>query len=149
MVRSRVLIAAIVVCLSGSACGGKDSPTAPSGSGGLNGQWSGTTLQGSPFAFTVSSNRVTSVSVSYTFGSCSGSRTFSDVNAEIVDLRSAPTPPPPGASYYFATLLGSYSETDNTQIQGFFTSDRAANGIVLLVRPGCGESLVLWNATKR
>jgi hypothetical protein len=134
MVRSRVLVVAIVVCLAASACGGKDGPTAPSGSTSLNGQWSGTTLQGGPFTFTVSSNRVTSVTVSYTFGSCSGSRTFSDVN---------------GASYYFATLLGSYSEADNTQIQGFFTSDRAANGIVLLVRPGCGESLVLWNATKR
>ena len=138
----------MALCCVVTACGDGDHPTGPSASAGIDGQWSGTTAQGTPIAFTVSGNRVVAVTVGYSFGGCSGSRAFSDVNAEIVDLRNSPGVPPTGPPYYFGTLLGPYSESDNTMIQGFLSLDKTANGFIGFTYP-CGSALALWTATKR
>ena len=113
----------------------------------FSGEWSGSTSQGRPLAFTVSADHVTAVTVGYGFGGCSGSKADSNLNAEIADLRNSPQPPP--SPYFFAALLGPYSESDNTQIQGFFDSPRMASGLVVFERSGCGEAFATWTATKR
>ena len=68
----------IAWCAVMSAC----SPTTPS-SAALDGQWTGTTSQGTPITFTVSSDqKVTAISVGYSFNGCSGVQTFSNLNLE-------------------------------------------------------------------
>jgi hypothetical protein len=141
-----------LLCIAASACGGNDGPTAPSPSTSFNGQWTGTTSQGQPITITVSSDRVTTVTVGYSYSGCSGSKTATDLNLEIVDVRKGPLQIPPGTPPYgFGSLLGPYSESDNTQINGMFRepSERSGSGFVLFVRPGCGESFVLYTVTKR
>jgi hypothetical protein len=140
-----------LLCAVAAACGG-DGPTAPSASNSFNGQWTGTTSQGQPITITVSSERVTAVTVGYSYAGCSGTKTATDLNLEIVDVRTLPIQAPPGAPPYgIAGLLGPYSESDNTQIQAWFRepSERSGNGFVLFVRPGCGESLALYTVTRR
>jgi hypothetical protein len=58
---------------------------------------------------------------------------------------------PPPEPYSFQSLLGPYSESDNTQITGFFKSpsENSGHGLVLFVPPGCGETIALWTATTR
>ena len=52
-----------------SGCG--DSPTSPSASSLSVGQWSGSTAQGTPISFTVSSDEVlTAIAVGYSLNSC-------------------------------------------------------------------------------
>ena len=148
--RSGVWWAIGLVCVALSGCGDTSSPTAPSPTTSFNGQWSGTTSQGQPISFTVASDRVTTITVGYNYGGCSGSRTTPDLSLEIVDFRNRPGAVPPDP-YGFSALLGPYSESDNTQITAFFRSpaERSGHGIVLFVRPVCGETIALWTATKR
>src|SRR5215204_825321 len=73
----RVLLMAC--CALASGCGG---PTDPSPST-LEGQWSGTTSQGTPISFTVSSDqKVTAITVGYTFNGCAGTQTFANLSLE-------------------------------------------------------------------
>ena len=132
-----------------AACADAPSPAPPSSGAppGFNGEWSGSTSQGKAITFTASAGHVTAITVGYGFGGCAGLKTDSNLTAEIVDLRNSPQPPP--SPYFFAALLGPSSESDNTQIQGFFDSERMASGLVVFVRPGCGEALATWTATKR
>jgi hypothetical protein len=138
-----------IACAFAYACG--ESATAPSAAPGYDGQWSGTTSQGRPIAFTVSSNHVTAVTVGYSFASCSGSKTFSNVNVEIVD-RSGPGPggqPTPNISPGFAYGSGA-PDGSSVQIQGFFRSNTTADGVVVFAEyPGCGDGFGFWTATKR
>ena len=149
--RSRAL-AMWLVCVALSGCGGdSSSPSAASPAmNGFNGQWTGTTSQGQPISFTVASDRVTTISVGYNYSGCSGTATATNLNLEIVDLRTTPFVPPPDP-YIFQTLVGPYSESDNTQITAFFNSPtaRSGHGNILFVRRGCGETIALWTVTKR
>ena len=107
---------------------------------GYDGQWDGTTSQG-PVVFSVSANHVTAVTVGYAFGRCSGSKTFSNLNVEIVQT----TPNSPGFAYGSGAPDGS-----SVQIQGFFRSNTTADGVVVFAEyPGCGDGFGLWTATKR
>ena len=139
-----------IVCAITCACGG-DSPTGPSAAAGYNGQWSGTTSQGRPVEFTVSSNHVTAVTVGYVFGGCSGSKTFANLNVEIFDV-SGPGPggqTTPNSSKGFAYGSGA-PDGSSVQIQGFFRSNTTADGVVVFAEyPGCGDGFGLWTATKR
>jgi len=63
-------------------------------------------------------------------------------------MRNNPNLPPTAPPYYFATVLGPYSESDNTMIQGFLSLDKTANGFIGFAYP-CGQALALWMATKR
>ena len=149
--RSAVLSTTWLVCIVLSACGDKSSPTAPSSAPtSFNGQWSGTTSQGQSISFTVTSDRVTTITIGYNYNGCSGSKTATDLDLPIVDFRNISNMPPPDP-YGFGGLVGPYSESDNTQIQAFLKSpeERRGGGIVLFVRPGCGETIALWTATKR
>src|SRR5438046_1264923 len=72
----------IAWCALMCACG----PTTPS-SATLDGQWSGTTSQGTPITFTVSSDqKVTDITVGYSFNGCSGVQTFSNLNLETAPM---------------------------------------------------------------
>ena len=145
-------VAMWLVCVALSGCGGdSSSPSAPSpATTSFNGQWTGTTSQGQPISFMVASDRVTTITVGYNYNGCSGSKT-ADVNLEIIDVRTVSPNLAPPDPYSFGGLLGPYSESDNTQITAFLRSptERSSHGIMLFVRPGCGETIALWTATKR
>jgi hypothetical protein len=150
MIRSAAWSATWLVCIVLSACGDKSSPTAPSSPPtSFNGQWSGTTSQGQSISFSVASDRVTTVSVGYNYSGCSGTATATNLNLEITDLRGTPFESP--EPFGFFSLLGPYSESDNTQFTAWFKSpsERTGRGYVLFVRPQCGESFAFWTVTKR
>ena len=141
----------LALCAFLSACANSDrgpTPPTPAASLRYDGEWSGTTSQGRPITFTVSSDqRVTAITVGYSFNGCSGVNTFSNLNLEIGNLPNASTltlgpgfgygsGPPDGPRY--------------TQIYGSFTSSTTATGSVIFGDyPGCGNSAGIWSATKR
>ena len=74
------LCLAVLASTVWGACGGPASPSATNQSL-TTGQWSGTTSQGMPIAFSVSQDeKVTTITVGYRFNSCSGTQTFSNLN---------------------------------------------------------------------
>jgi hypothetical protein len=100
-------VPAIVLCALANAC----STSAPTPVG-YAGQWTGTTAQGRPIAFTVSADeKVTSITVGYSFNGCSGSQTFSNLNLDTApNVTCIPGPCGPGMSSYrafnYSTLRG-------------------------------------------
>src|SRR4051812_44202285 len=80
-----------------SACGS----TRPS-STSLEGQWSGTTTQGTPIGFTVSADqKVTAISVGYRFGGCAGTETLANLNLDTApNVICVPAPCPASLSSY-------------------------------------------------
>src|SRR5436190_23625341 len=80
-----------------TACGS----TKPS-STTLEGQWSGTTSQGTPVGFTVSADqRVTAITVGYRFGGCAGTQTFDNLSLETApNVICVPAPCPPSLTSY-------------------------------------------------
>jgi hypothetical protein len=141
----------IVWCVVISACG--RGPTTPSGSS-YDGQWSGTTSQGRPIAFTVSSDqKVTAITVGYSFNGCSGLQTFSDLNLDTApNVTCIPGPCSPGVSSFraFSYSAGSI-DGPLTVVNGGFPSTSRAEGVVGFTNyPGCGTALgVGWTATRR
>ena len=93
-------------CALMSACG----PTTPS-SAALDGQWSGTTSQGTSITFTVSSDqKVTAITVGYRFNGCSGVQTFSNLSLEtapMVTCIPGPCPAPVSSYRAFSYVSGS------------------------------------------
>jgi hypothetical protein len=140
---------AIVLCAFLSACD-TTSPTPA----GLAGQWTGTTSQGTPIAFTISPDqKVTSINLGYNFNGCSGSHTFSSLALETVpDVTCIPGPCSPGISSFrrFHYATGSI-DGPMTSINGIFPSGVRAEGSVGFMNyPGCGSVLgVGWTATRR
>lgn len=132
-----------------SACG----PTTPSPAG-LDGQWTGTTSQGTPITFTVSAQqKVTSITVEHRFNGCSGAQTFSNLNLETApSVTCIPGPCPPSISSYraFSYLSGSI-DGPSTVVNGLFTASARAEGQVTFKDyPDCGTAVgVAWTATKR
>jgi hypothetical protein len=152
MVKPGSRVVTVVCCAVLSACGGSDStPITPSPGETLryDGQWSGTTSQGKPITFTVASDqKVTAITVEYNFGGCSGLKTFSGLNLEIVypPVRTTPLTPGPGFGYG----SGSPEAPNYTQLAGWFTSSTMANGTVVFGGyPGCGNAVGIWTATRR
>lgn len=144
-----VLVSAL--CALMSACGGSGrSPTPPS-SPALprhDGQWSGTTSQGRPITFTVSlDQKVTAISVGYSFNGCVGSSSFSDLNVSIVNI--SPTPPAGPDDYGFGYSSGQNQELNYTLITAFFNAKTTATGTVIFSGyAGCGNAAVIWSATR-
>jgi hypothetical protein len=134
-----------VIC----ACG----PTSPS-SAALDGQWSGTTSQATPITFTVSSDqRVTAITVGYSFNGCSGMQTFSNLNLETAPMVTCiPGPCPSGVSSYraFSYSTGSIGSPFTT-VNGLFTlTTRAEGQVSFRDYPSCGTAVgIAWTATKR
>jgi hypothetical protein len=139
---------ATILCALTIGCGG-DGPTGPSATSGYNGQWSGTAAQGRPITFTVAANHVTAMSIGYSFGTCSGTKTFSNLNLEIADLPQPPGAPTTAKVTGFAYGIGA-PDGSSVQIQGFFRSNTTVDGLVVFAEyPGCGDWFGFWNATKR
>ena len=147
--RARFL-ATLLACV---VCGACDGPTGPSGSD-HSGEWSGTTAQGQPIAFTVSSDeKVTAITLGYSFNGCSGSHTFANLSLETApNVICIPGPCSPSVSSYrsfhYATRS---SDGPSTSVNGLFLSrNRAEGAIGFMDYPGCGTVLgVGWTATKR
>jgi hypothetical protein len=123
---------------------------------GYAGQWSGTTAQGKPIAFTVSADdKVTSITVEHSFNGCSGSQTFSNLNLETApNVTCIPGPCPPTVASYraFHYAAGARSiDGPSTSVNGLFLSMATAQGAVgFLNYPGCGTALgVGWTAIRR
>jgi hypothetical protein len=144
--RSLTISVGIVICVH-VAC---NSATAPSPlPPGYAGEWSGTTVQGTPVRFTVSgSDEVTSFTLTYSFSdTCSGTLTNTDLAVPIHSL-DPPGPPPydqPGFEF------GTNEVTRATAIGGFFSPDRrSASGQFVLVNYGaCGTVRSTWSARRR
>ena len=131
-------------CSSGSA-------TAPGGpERAYTGEWTGATSQGTTITFSVSApNIVTSITIGHSFNGCRDTQTFSGLSVGIGESGlpgRMPTPSNPG----FGFGSGSPEAPNFVQVTGQFTSSRAANGTVTLLNfVDCGNSVALWNATKR
>jgi hypothetical protein len=131
-----------------SACGA----TAPSPAA-LEGQWSGTTSQGAPIAFTVSAaQKVTTITVGYSFNGCSGVQTFSNLNLETAPMVTCiPGPCPDAISSYRAFNYSAGSINGPlTTINGLFpVMTRAEGAVGFRDYPACGTAVGIgWTATK-
>lgn len=150
----------IVVCVLAGACTRPILPVTrvpPSiGSSSLSeGEWEGTTSQGSPILFTVSSDEtVTTITIGYDFNGCTGSRTFSDLIVPTnPDVTCIPGPCPATLKSYraFSYIDGSFGSGPVTQINGVFLPRNQARGQVNFDDyPGCGTATaVQWTASRR
>lgn len=154
-------LCAILACLLASACTRATLPVARALPGlGLTaslsvGEWSGTTSQGKPIAFTVSPNEtVTTIAVGYDFNGCSGSHTFSDLVVPTnPNVTCIPGPCPGTAESYraFSYINGSFASGPVTQVNGVFLPRNEARGQVNFHNyPGCGTAVAVeWTATRR
>jgi hypothetical protein len=119
-----------------SACGSDVSPVTPTpitptstaSSQDYEGEWQGTTLQGTPITFSISADqRVTTITVGYILNGCSISKTFSNLSLTIASPPPPIRPGPPGFGY------GSSSPdfTNFIQVEGWFPTNERAMGIVI------------------
>ena len=136
-----------------SGCG--DGPTSPSASSLSVGRWSGTTAQGTPITFTVSSDEVlTAIAVGYNFNGCSGTQTYSNLNvptAPEVTCIPGPCSGTIATHRAFAYSGGSRGTGPSTNFNGLFLPGARAQGLVSFRNyPGCGTAAgVEWTATRR
>ena len=141
----------VALSLGAAGCNG---PTDPSDAG-YTGQWSGTTAQGKPISFTISSaEAVTAITLGHEFNGCSGTQTFSSLTLGIApNVQCIPGPCPSSVTSYraFGYTTGDRLEGPSTDINGLFHSTIRAEGTVnFRLFPGCGSAIgVAWTATKR
>ena len=149
-----VRVLAIVAWACASACSGPTNPSTTNSSLST-GQWAGTTAQGTPIAFTVSSDeKVTTLTLGYNFNGCSGSQTFSNLNLPTApDVTCIPGPCSGPISSYraFSYSDGPRGTGPSTTINGLFLPGNLAQGqAAFLDYPGCGSaSGVTWSAARR
>lgn len=152
--RLRSCLALVASCTLVSACNGptKPSPAAPSLAVG---EWRGTTSQGMPIVFTVSSDeKVTTITIGYSFNGCSGAQTFSGLDLRTApDVTCIPGPCSGAISSYRAFGYASSGPIDGprTAVNGLFVAASRAEGQAGFFNyPGCGTaSGVGWTATRR
>jgi len=137
-------------CALASGCGG---PTKPSSST-LEGQWSGTTSQGTPISFTVSSDqKVTAITVGYTFNGCAGTQTFANLSLETAPtLICLPGPCAPSLTSFrsFNYSTGPFNGPSTSVNAVFQGTGRAEGQVAFRDFAGCGSATgVGWTATKR
>lgn len=141
----------IALCGVAGAC---RSPAAP-GATGYAGQWSGTTVQGRPIAFTVSPDEtVTSITLGHDFNGCSGSQTFSPLSLSIApNVVCIPGPCSPALSSYraFGFASGDRIAGPSTDVNAVLLSMTRAEGTVnFRSYPVCGSAIgVAWTVTRR
>ena len=138
-------------CAVLTACG----PTMPSSAAvRYDGQWSGTTAQGSPITFTVSSDqKVTAITLGYSFNGCSGLQTFSNLNLDTAPMVTCiPAPCSNTISSYraFSYSAGTIAGPA-TSVNGLFTLPARAEGLASFRDyPGCGTAVgIAWTASER
>lgn len=134
----RFPIAMVSILLA--AC--ESGPAAPSP--GYGGEWSGTTSQGAPITFSVSTaEKLTKITTGYSFNGCTGSNSLAPdvalerspvpVDVRLLDYESAPPGTPNRMLFHFV-----------------FTSGTEAHGMVTFVDfAGCGTVNSTWTANKR
>jgi hypothetical protein len=142
-------LVAILGCALMNACGS----TNPS-SGGLDGQWSGTTSQGTPITFAVSSaQKVTDITIGYNFNGCSGVQTYSNLSLDTAPMVTCIPGPCPGAvsSYRAFSYLDGSIGGPVTAVNGLFLpTNRAEGQVAFRDYPGCGTMVgVGWTANRR
>ena len=130
---------AIVSILLGACERGPAAPTP-----GYGGEWSGTTSQGAPITFSVSSaEKLTKITVGHSFNGCTGSNSLAPdvalerssvpVGVAILDYESAPPGTPNRMLFHF-----------------LFSSSTIASGMVTFAEfTGCGTVNSPWTATRR
>jgi hypothetical protein len=139
----------IAVCFVLSGC--KDTPTMPvpppGGLAGYAGRWTGTTSQGRPLSFTVSlDQKVTAITVDYSFNGCAGVKTFENLNLDIV-RPSNPHAPVAGPGFGYGS--GPPENGDYTQVVGFFAPNGTVTGSVVFVEyVNCGNAVAVWTAQR-
>jgi hypothetical protein len=144
---ARVLV--LASCALSSACQGNPTELPA----GYAGQWNGTTSQGS-IAFTVSADeKVTALTIGYSFNGCSGTQSFSNLNLDISpNVTCIPGPCPAGVQSFrgFGYASGPI-EGPFTSVNGVFLSTTRAEGSVgFRDYPGCGSAIgIPWTATRR
>ena len=108
----------------------------------FSGTWSGTTSQGRPIGFTVSSDlRITAVTVDYAFGGCSGTLTI-PTSASLLNTTGT-------ASAVIAWTPNGPTGLSRTTVHFLFPSTTSANGTVdFQDYSTCGSSTATWTATK-
>jgi hypothetical protein len=140
MVR-RLLASSVLV--AAAACG--SGPSRPS-TASYDGQWTGTTSQGTPISFTVSDRKLTTLTLGYTFNGCTGTVAV-EPNVTLENIPTAPVP------VFTADYQSGPVGTPNRLLIHFlFTSTTAANGMAIYTDyEGCGTGPVIapWTATKR
>lgn len=143
-----VALGVIAALVAATACGGPGAPSA-----GYPGQWTGPTSQGATIAFTISDDeRVTSLSIGYNFGGCSGTESFSNLNLSIApDLTCIPEPCPPNLSSFRRLSYSSGRDGRTVTINGVFGSTTRAEGTVAFRDfPACGSATgTTWTAARR
>ena len=146
-VRRHILVASLSALVA--ACGHptNSSPT-------YAGDWTGTTDQGRPISFTISSSEtVTTITVGHSFNSCSGSQTFSDLNVSIApNVQCIPGPCSGSLASYRAIHYGSGNLLGGaaTSINGVFLShDRVEGQVMFSNLPVCGSATASWAAIKK
>jgi len=133
-----------------TACGS----TKPS-STTLEGQWTGTTAQGTPIGFTVSADqKVTAITVGYRFGGCAGTETVASLSLETApNVICVPGPCPPSLSSYRAFNYSNARtlEGPSLSINALFLTTASAEGQAgFRDYPGCGSATgVSWTAAKQ
>jgi hypothetical protein len=133
-----------------SSCGTSTASSPTTTTGGApryDGQWKGTTAQGTPITFSVSADqKVTAITVGYSFNGCSGVNTFSSLN---LDIGNPPNPAALTLGPGFGYGSGAPDGPNYTQVYGSFTSNTTAAGSVVFgAYPGCGNGGGFWTATK-
>ena len=109
-----------------------------------------------PISFTVSPDeKVTSITLGYSFNGCSGSQTFSDLNLETAPPTVICIPGPCSEllapARRFSYTAGSRVDGPSTTVIGMFTFIDRAEGVANFTDyPGCGTALgVGWTAMRR
>jgi hypothetical protein len=139
-VRRTLLVGAVLAVAAiapATACGDSDDPIAADD---VAGEWTGSTSQGQPLAFTVTRQGVTDGQFGYTM---SRSCKFTDAFAI-----SAPDPLRVEAGR-FSTGRTQVGQTVFLTITGEFTSSTRATGTMLIQHAPCSDTLnISWDATK-
>jgi hypothetical protein len=108
-----------------------------------------------PIDFSVSADeRVTTITIGYSFNACSGSHTFANLDLRTApDVTCLPGPCPGAVSPYRAFAYASSGPIDGlrTTVNGLFVApDRAEGQATFFNHPGCGTAgAVGWTATRR
>jgi hypothetical protein len=138
----------LLSAIGAGACSGTKSPASPAGvMAHYDGDWNGTTSQGMRITFTVSDQKVTTISVGYNFNGCNGTNSFPNLNLAI-GYPPNPAAPYPGPGFGFGS--GAPDGPNYTQLYGTFSSGTAATGSMIFGDySGCGNSLGIWSATRK
>lgn len=118
------------------------------------GEWSGTTSQGMPIAFTVSDDEIlTKMTIGHDFNGCMDTESFEDVQTPTTsNLTCIPGPCPNTAASYRSLVFvsGSDGHDRHIQVNGVFLPFGEARGQAVFSNfPACGSATAEWTATRR